>query len=386
MNIFERVRNALAGVCAQALPAESIAVSIGLPGSSLVRTLRTLAPKVTTIEAISLDLLEAHPGLGAGFAKSYNWLMVDRQAGETLYGLQHALGRAEIFLPQATVRFQALKDILEQFAALSFLHFASVPGHVDLLLSVLPQLQRSSAIVWIDLPQGSDRACQQLLEGVPDDVFEIYGLSRQRLVVLPGNLLPGEAEGLLLLPRRAWVGFGLRRVALKRQKDAVLKEITSDLVIPAARRASQDLMERLHPVYSQPPEVVLPQKVFLPTLSGVFVSSGRVESAGSERSQVIAQTAAELTFMPLAAGVFDVGIVLNSIPDSTQRELVIWVGKKRVPFIWHEDWWQFRSSRSVLIEDAHRPVTLKIIRPEGGAALHIKGVELLLQERLDSAP
>lgn len=386
MNAFERARKALAGVCAQALPAESVALSIGLPGSSMVRTLRAVAPRLTVIEAISLDLLELHPGLASGFAKSHTWLMVDRQEGETLYGLRHGLGRTNIFLPQATVRFQALGSILEQFAALSFLHVGPIPGHVDLLLSVLPQLRRSKAIVWVDLPQDSDQTCRRLLEAVSDDDFEIYGLSRQRLVVLPGNLLPGEAEGLLLLPRQAWVGFGLRRVALERQKDARLAGITSDLVIPATRRASPDLLARLHPTYSPPPEVPLPQKFFLPTLSGVFVSEAWLEAARNERSLVVAQTATELTFMPLAAGVFDLGIVLSTRPDRMQKELSTWMGKTRVSFIWHDNWWQLRSARPVLIEDAHRPVTLRIIRPEGGGALHIKGLELQLQERIDSAP
>jgi hypothetical protein len=300
--------------------------------------------------------------------------------------LRHGLGRTDIFLPQATIRFQALSTILEQFAALSFLHVGPVPGHADLLLSVLPLLRKSKAIVWVDLPQDSDQACRQLLEAVSDDDFEIYGLSRQRLVVLPGNLLPGEAEGLLLLPRQAWVGFGLRRIALERQKEARLAGITSDLVIPVARRASPDLLARLHPAYSPPPEMQLPPKFFLPTLSSVFVSEAWVESTSNERSLVVAQTATELTFMPLAAGTFDLGIVLNALPDGMQKELAIWMGKTRISFIWHDNWWQFRSSRPVLIEDAHRPVTLRIIRPEGGGALHIKGLELQLQERFDSAP
>lgn len=386
MNAFERARKALAGVCAQALPAESVALSIGLPGSSMVRTLRAVAPRLTAIEAISLDLLELHPGLASGFSKSHNWLMVDRQEGETLYGLRHGLGRTNIFLPQATVRFQALGSILEQFAALSFLHVGPIPGHVDLLLSVLPLLRKSKAIVWIDLPQDSDQACRQLLEAVSDDDFEIYGLSRQRLVVLPGNLLPGEAEGLLLLPRQAWVGFGLRRIALERHKEARLAGITSDLVIPVARRASPDLLARLHPAYSPPPEMQLPPKLFLPTLSSIFVSEAWMESTSNERSLVVAQTTTELTFMPLAAGTFDLGIVLNALPDGMQKELAIWMGKTRISFIWHDNWWQFRSSRPVLIEDAHRPVTLRIIRPEGGGALHIKGLELQFQERFDSAP
>lgn len=362
------------------LPSNSSAVLLALPGSSFAGTLQAVAPQVLRHEVVSPGLIDAHEGLLSGFVNGARWPTAGRQPAEALYSAQQHVGGRNFGMPLTTVKFAAFADFLAQLANPSLLYLGPAEGHEELVISALAQILAAGTITWIDLPRDGGQQCRRLLDAVPSDEFEVYGLSKSASAVLAGQFNPDETKALLFLPKWRWHGFGLARLATGNHR------ITRDLVVPASQRASAAVLDKLHAAMAPIAKLARPTKQFQPALSGVFVSHASYRDGhGNENSLMVKRRAFDLTFAPPAEGTYDLGVVVNySLNEKALKHMNAFVGGHMIGFTWDTHSWQFRSNLPLVIQDSHRPVTLRFEQQGDSQVLGIKGLEL--RERVGLVP
>lgn len=364
---------------ARALPAHATLLDIGFPGSSISALMGKVAPSLKRVQAITPDLLAQHSDFTAGLVSVPDVIALAEPAQNIQYGTSRRLGPVDISVPQDIIAFRTLHDLAAEFAALAFLRIDLTPGHTPLLLRALAPLAQAGTIIWADIADTQNTCTQSLLDQLPQDIFEVFVVTRTRLVTLPQDHVAGDATALIVLPRSTWQGFGLHMLAT----DPLCGEgaaVPTRLIAPTGLGASQSVMDRLGRD-TQNPLLTYPKKLFLPVGSQSFVSDTTL-SPDSQMTAVL-KPKAQLRFAVPTAGTFNLSIVTSQKLDARAcAALRICVDGQQAPFKWIGEWYQIEIESSVTVTDPRRPITLTLERTDSmrydGYPVSITGVQLRL--------
>lgn len=364
------------------LPREGSLLGVGLPGSAGVRAFRIARPDLHVVEALSPAAMADWPGFVATMSDQI--AVVDQAAGEirvaeTRLFAGHGLGHAGRLRPIAPIA-----RLFTQLARPALVLLGAEVGHDRLITALLPELVRSRALLWWDLPGGdATLALAGVLDALRGAEIAAYVLTRKRGLCRAADLQPGEgADVLLLVPTAAWDSAGLEQ------------GIGSDLsglagvgrVLRNRAGLGQGAFARLAGLS---PDVTQawPDKISLAAGTHVFAEGARlVRYDGVTLLQTRWQPVARLLVHAPAPGRFTMGIPCFAEPSADLlAALVLETGTGRVPFDWHGEWWQLRSRQPILCSDPRFPLVLNLRLAPGAAVagidLLLKGIEFKMQDR-----
>ena len=372
----------LVAAIAQALPANATVLDIGFPGGPFSRLLGKVAPALNIMEAISPRVLASHPEFTRGLSTAPDVMAVAQKGHSILRRKIQRLGQTDIHVAENIVAMRCLHDFIQEFKTLALLHINLAGADTDMLLSALAPLAKEGTIVWCDITDVTDSPVETVLENVAQDDFDVFIVSRQNLVVLPVDRIPGDEIALVLLPRSRWSGFGLRELAT-RQEGRHDTTVPARLITPVTLGASQSVIARLARSKPQtlPP---FPEKIFLPIGRQSFVSEAVVDS--DTKMLAVLKPCAKIRFFPPTSCTFIVSVVVaQSLDRMAAKSLRICIEGREATFKWIAEWYQIEIAMPVTVRDPRQPVTITIERVDeqkySGYAMLITGIQLKLIEQ-----
>lgn len=367
MTQLNPIHGALLRALAHDLPDTGSAVLVTVPGTGVETMLQQAKPNLTLIRTVSAAMCAALPALRIGLAANAAILPVAPKAFERFdVGVQDGASGN-----RASVRFEAFSDLLSRLSRPQLCYFGAAPRQAELLASALPVLTRKGLIAWLDL--GSDAAAQgAALRAATENLdVEIFGLSPEgRLVALAG---PQPLASVILLPRQAWDGDGLRRLAQSRVALAP-GDLPGNLIVPTSRRSSAAVLAKLARLARPRRAAALGGPIRVTPATGLLCgASGQLKNGAI----LFGGNRLELILPAPSAGAFRLQIILDGAPVAAETAgLTARHGDREIGFVWSKARSAFEATAELVIVDPHQPIRLALSRKSDDRALQISALAL----------